>query len=96
MQDTLFHCVKPLVSKKSGSLSSVEMKNNHNMSEGLQPRNSTAALSTHKFYTNIHITTSIQLTIDKKLCAIGLHNIMVHYYKKNSSNVEYQALNRGN
>ena len=49
VQDMLFHCVKPLFSKKSSSLSSVKMKNNHNMSEGLQPLKSTAALSTQKF-----------------------------------------------
>ena len=50
VQDMVFHCVKPLVSKKNlSSLSSVKMKNNHNMSEVLQPLDRIAALSTQKF-----------------------------------------------
>ena len=54
------------------------MKNNHNMSEGLQPLKRTAALSTQKF-NNIH---SRIITTEKELCIIGLHNKLVHYYKK--------------
>ena len=75
VQGMLFHCVKPLVSKKSSSLSPVTMKNNHSMSEGLQPLNRTAALSdSHKYAT----------PTAKELCTKGLHNIMVQW-----SNVEY-------
>ena len=57
------------------------------MSEGLQPLNRTAALSTQ--YIIIYSHKYATLTA-KELCTKGLHNIMVQW-----SNVEYQALNQG-